>query len=395
MERLRLAVAVVCAVLLAGGPGLRAEPGQRDRGLRLRSEVRSAVVYDDNVFLEEDGESDVAFGLAPSVGAEYVRPRWKVGGDFGVDGRLYTSNSSLSDLFWRAEAYGEIEPVRGLRLRIADHYVPQPLVLGRPEDETANLVQSNTLLAEARYWREIRSQAAIEVGIRAARFTADSFPASIDVDGDGRIDSDSHFESDYWGVSAFAEGQLFVGRSTTVFTRLEARQREYDELTAADYDEISVLLGFRTRVGSRLSVELAGGYGIIDYEEFEQNPRWLGRLALDYDMGRGWRVRLTLLRRLSSDATAIDFGETSARVGVEKRLGARTSIYADAWWAEYDSDGPGRADQRVLAGEVGLRRQLTRRIEATLSYRHWRNEGGLPDDDFTQNRVMLGLVYRY
>jgi hypothetical protein len=391
--RIPATVSISAAALLAVTP---VHGTSRDLGLRVRAELGSSVVYDDNVLLEDDArQSDVAFGIAPSVGADYLRPRWKVGADVGADSRFYLDHSQLNDTFFRAEAYGEIEPLRGLTVRVSDHYVPQPVVLGRPEDETANLAQSNTLLAEARYWHELRSNAALEVGVRGARFTADAFPASLDLDGDGVIETDHRFRSDYWGGAAFAEGQLSVGKGTVAFVRGEYRARRFDELSAADFDEISGLIGVRTRLGGRLSIEAAGGYGRVDFAALPERSRWLGRLSLAYDLPRGLTLRASLMRRLTGDATATDFGETSARLGIEKQLGTRTSVYAGAWWALYDSDAPGVGSNRVLAAELALRRRLTQRIEAILAYRRWRNHGSFDGDDFTQNRVTLGLVYRY
>ena len=48
----------------------------------------------------------------------------------------------------------------------------------------------------------------------------------------------------------------------------------------------------------------------------------------------------------------------------------------------------------MTAVEASLTRQLTRRLEAVLAYRHWRNGGSNQTQDFNQNRVTLGLTYR-
>jgi hypothetical protein len=65
------------------------------------------------------------------------------------------------------------------------------------------------------------------------------------------------------------------------------------------------------------------------------------------------------------------------------------------WWNSFNSGVPGQRENSSVAIEFALHRQLTRRIEAVLAYRHWKNGGHQSSDDFKQNRVTLAFSYRY
>ncbi len=392
LRRLAPGLALLTLVALVSEPSAAEE---RIRGLRIRPAVRTEVVFDDNPRHERrGGDADVGFGLAPSLAAEYGRGRWNAGAEVGADVRLYTRDSDLDETFWNARGHLEFEPLRGLVVRVSERYAPQPVDLGRPSDETTNLRQSNTLVAEARYWRELKRESAIEVGIRSSRFDTQGFAASVDTNGDGVVESVDDLRTSYWDVSAFVEAQRKLGRRFRIFARGQWLERRYDEIPVTDFTELSGMVGLRADLG-RLDLELAFGYGVLDFEGLPSNDRFLVRLQADWELGRDWRVTASVLNRLTGDVTGTDFGETGVRVGVEKRLGARTSLYAGTWWSQYDSQAPGARRNTILAAEVRLRRQLTRRIEAVLAYRRWLNEGDFDDDDFTQNRVTLGFVYRY
>ncbi len=56
---------------------------------------------------------------------------------------------------------------------------------------------------------------------------------------------------------------------------------------------------------------------------------------------------------------------------------------------------PGAGGPTIFgAVELRVRRQLTRHSPLSISYRHWRNDGGFDGDDFSQNRVAVAFTYR-
>ena len=87
--------------------------------------------------------------------------------------------------------------------------------------------------------------------------------------------------------------------------------------------------------------------------------------------------------------------ETSGRISVEKRFGERTAASLGFFVSRFSNEAWER-DENLFGGvEIDLSRQLTRRMQSKLSYRHWRNGGDYEFDDFHQNRIALELSYRY
>jgi hypothetical protein len=389
-------ILLVNAVGLALCLAARAELEGSDERFRIRPGLTVTFVGDDNVHQQEsDRESAFGSWIAPEVAVDYRRGSFRAQGEFGADVRLYAGEKDFSDSFFRVIADAEYEFLRGFTLRLSNVYLPHPVSLGRPADETGNLVQSNTLIGEGRFRREFKRSTALEVGVQTSWFTAEGFDAYIDLDGDGESEEIEHFHPDYLDFSAFVEGQYSLGRRALLFVRGGARLRDYEELRDSDYTEFSALLGMRTYWARRLRFELMAGYGSIDFDGLGRDGHLVGRANLDYELQHGWTLRGSLGRTLTTDAAGADFGETLARLGVEKRLGRRTRAYLGLWCNWFDSDAGGQRENFSTAVEFRLTRQLTQRIDAALAYRHWRNGGDHSADDFTQNRVTLAFSYRY
>jgi len=389
---MRRALSVCLLLVLALAPTGPAEAAR----FQIHPELRTSMVYDDNIFLEgQDEQAAFSTWIHPSLAAELDRGRLSAGGELGFETRFYADHSDLNETFWNTRAFIEYRPREDLLLRVSDAYAPRSIALGRPEDETSNLLQSNTFAAEARWRRELAGRTAIELGVVGTRFDSESFPAEVDEDGDGRIDEFRRFRSDYWELSAFLESQYEFAREARLFARAEARRRGYDDLDAGDFDELFGMVGVQTQLTPRLGFEGAVGYGSMDFNELSNESRFLGRLELEWELPRGFTILASGLRRLSGDATGTDFGETSARLSVEKRIGSRTRIEAGVWWSSFDSDDRDSDRNEVVAAELRIQRQLTSRISAALAYRYWENMGRFDFDDFNQNRVTFELVYRY
>lgn len=392
--RTRSFLPCVMALALCVAGDARGE-GSEER-LRIRPELTITFVGDDNVHHEKDDE-EAAFGgwIAPSLEVDYRRGAFRANGELGADVRLYTGGKDLNDHYFVAVAELEYEVLRGLTLGLSNLYIPHPVWLGRPTDDTGNLVQSNTLMAEGRFRREFERSTALELGVRSTWFAAEGFRTSIDLDGDGVPEEDDKFHPDYLDFSAFIEGQYSLGRRALLFARGVARTRDYDELSDADYNEFSGVLGMRTQWARRIWLELSGGYGTVNYDGLPNDGRFVGRAALEYKLQRGWTLKSSVGRTLTSDTAGVEFSETYARVGLEKRFGSRTRAYLGLWWNRFNSDATGSRQNSSTAVELSVRHQLTRRIEAVAAYRHWRNGGDESADDFRQNRVTLAFSYRY
>jgi hypothetical protein len=357
--------------------------------------IRVVGVADDNAYLTDDDRQQ-AFGvwIQPGLDVGYRGRRFEVGADLGADIRQVPGESRLSDEFWRARVFAEAGLVEGLTARISDLYVPHPVELGRPEGDTANLVQSHRIDAQLRYWRELPRAREIEVGLRGSRFISESFPADV-LDDDGMLVVDEHFHPDYWEGSAYAELQNPLGRKTALFVRPQLQYRTFDEAPRADHLDSSVLAGIRTRRLQDFEIELAGGWGLLYYDDGGSRDRFLGRGVVRHRLPRGWSWRASAESRFTEDLTAERFAEVALRVGVEKRFGERTLASLDLFATSFESEDKDRDENLFAGAEFALGRQLTRRMQARLRYRHWRNAGDYDFDDFYQNQIALELAYRY
>lgn len=392
---MRLLVSVMALVCLASAAHAQdAEPDDR-KGLRFEPYVRGTTVYDDNVFLERSGEEDdFALWLQPGLDTRWSRSKLSAGADVGLDARFYLEEEDLNEVLWNAQAFVEYRPTDELTLELRDRYVPQALQLGAPEDTVVNQEQSNWVEGELLWERELRPRTDLEVGLRGTRFDTRAFDAVVDVDGDG-IPEQSEVDVDYWEARGWVEGRQEVGRDREVFARFDVARRTYPDLETADFVEYFGTVGARAQLTPRIRLDVGVGWGVLDFDEQDNESRFVGELGLTYELPRDWTLRVSAGRSLSSDVVGTDFAETNLRLEVRKKLGRRTTVIASGFWSQFDNNAVEQEENEVVAAELRLQREITQRIRAELSYRYWRNRGDFSNDDFTQNRVMLGLVYRY
>ena len=391
---MRLGMSTMALVCLA--TAVHAQDDADDRqGLHFTPHVRGTLIYDSNVFLERrGGEDDFALQVEPGVEGRWSRSKLRAGADVGLDGRFYLEEEDLSEVFWDARAFLEYEPTEDLRLRISDRYVPQALQLGAPEDTVVNQEQANWVEGEAVYERELRPRTEMELGLRGTRFDTRSFTAVVDADGDGMLE-EADVDVDYWEARGWVEARHELSRDREVFGRFTTARRTYPDLETADFVEYFGTVGARAELTPRIRLDVGVGWGVIDFDEQDDESRFVGELGLTWELPRQWTLRLSGGRSLSSDVVGTDFAETSVRFDVRKELGRRTTVIASVFWSQFDNNAIEQQENEVIAGELRLRRELTARIDAELTYRRWKNTGDFENDDFTQDRVTLGLVYRY
>jgi hypothetical protein len=373
--------------------------------------VQLRTVADDNVFFsKDDRESDVGFWVLPRMELGYRTSVWEVGADVGVDFRRYVQHSELNELFPRVSAFGEAGVLPGLTVRISDHYVPQPEILGLPEDDSSNLLQTNRTEAEIRYWRPFGERREFTIGVLGQRFITDSFgetefdPANYTNSNllPPSISSATFTPADapptngnYWEAGTYFEFENALWRRSSVYLQGRFRYRDFDEFQSSDHTEYSALLGFRMYWLKNLELDVAGGYGLLDFRTGRNVPRMLGRADIRYAAGGGWHFRLGAHSRFSADVAGNDFVDYTGRLEIEKYFGTRTVISATGFVSYLENDS--RTPKADLFGGVELRarRQLSRRVDLELSYRFWDNAGNFTENDFLQNRGMLTLRYRY
>lgn len=387
-------VTTIAGVLLALAASLARAEDDRQR-YEVHPSLRIVGIADDNVFLEdEDRDEAVGVWIQPGLEASYHTRTHELGVDLMADVRRTLGESSLDVELWRAKVFGEFGMAPGFTLRLSHTLAPQPIQLGLPENDTDNLAQTHRAEAELRYWRELPHARELEVGVRGTRFLGESFRADV-LDSDGMLVVDDDFRPDFWEGAAYAEIQNPLGRLTSVYLRSQFRSRWFDDAPRSDHMDVSLLAGVRTRRFRNLEIEMAGGWGYLIYDEEGDRQRFLARSSIRHRLPRGWSWQLAAASRFSEDLTAEQFTETSVKLGVEKRFGERTAATLSLFAASFESENKDRDENLWAGGEIAVRRQLTRKMQARVRYRHWRNAGDYDFDDFYQNQIALELSYRY
>jgi len=384
-----LVLAVSCAAAPARGEG-------RAGRLSFEPSLRLAVVADDNPALRASARSgDLGVWLEPRVELRYDRESARAGADLAAQLRAYHSHSELDDILLDLRGFGEIGPVRGLSLRVEDALLPQPVRLGRPSDEFANLRQANRLRAELRYRRELAGGRSLELGAAASRLSTRSFRAPLEPAVAGAAPRSGLIRGDALDSTGFGELRLPLGRRSHVFVRAEVLRRHYRDLPDASFLDVGGVTGLRERLGRRLELSVAAGYGSVHFDGLPTDAQLIGSARLRYELPRGTTLVLEALRRSTTDSLGGDFGETALRAELTKRLAVHTSARLGFLLRDLRGAAARETSERVLAVRFGLRRQLRRHLRAELTYRYWHDAGAAgARGSLEQNRVILELTYR-
>ena len=382
-----LAVAVLLGAVDAGAEG---ETGR----FWLSPSLRVTTVFDDNLFLEDgNGSSSVGAWFNPRVEAGYEIPGLELGADVGVDLRRYADYySALAVELYRVSGHARLDLAPGLTLRVADAYVPQPAILGRPEDEGSNLLQTNRVEADLRYWHELPGSREIEVGVKGTHFLTEDFPEPVP-QGAGFV-IDPGFEADFLDGTGYLELRSAVGERSSAFLRGQAGYRSFSDQGDADHSNYSLLIGLRSSRWRNAEVELSGGWGRLGFEGVDDADRVIARASLRYRLPAGFQLSLGGGHLISADLAGEAVAETTGRIGLERYFGTATAASLRFFVTRFDADSWSGGANLFGAVELRARRQLTRHSQISISYRHWRNDGGFDADDFSQNRIAVAFTYR-
>ncbi len=365
------------------------------RRFHFRPSLQTRAVLSDNIGVVDSGrDGDVGVWLAPRAELGYRDEAYEVGVDASVDVRRYTERSGFDEVFYRVHSFGEVGVVPGLTLRLSNAYTPQPVRLGVPDDEPANLVQTNRARLEMRYWRELAGGREVSVGLVGGRFDTKRFATLVSGPA-GTPVLDPGFKADFWESGGFVELQNPIGRSHGFYTRGLVRHRAFDDRAGADHLEASALLGFRSQLEPGLALDIAGGWGWLDLEDGGSDSRSLARASLSLRRPDGWHFDLGVHNEFTLDVAGNDFVDTTGRLQIEKYFGRRTAVSATGFLSYLTSDSTAPSSNLFGGAELEVRRQFSRRLQLGLAVRHWRNAGAFGGDDLRQNRGMITLTYRH
>ena len=165
---------------------------------------------------------------------------------------------------------------------------------------------------------------------------------------------------------------------------------------SSDNLDYTLLLGVRSLRFRNTEIDLAGGYGRIQFSSLADQPRILGRVSLRHRLESGWSWRIGVNHLSSADLLGNEALETTGSLGVEKRFeDGRTAAGVTLFITRFDTESWDDGANLFGGAELLVRRQLSRRTQVRVSYRHWRNRGGYELDDMLQNRLLVELALHY
>ena len=389
-----IAFGALAAGLFLALPAAAADEGA-DRRFTWRPSVQvRALVTDDVRLSNRNDESDFGAWVTPRLEANYRTENYHLGFDGSLDVRRYTDTDDADETFYRVHSVAEAGLLPGLSIKVSDAYTPQPVMLGLPDDEPANLVQTNRADVELRYWYELPGRREISVAALGSRFDADRFATLVEGPGGGVV-LDPGFRADFWETAGVLEFQNPFGDRHAGYLRGLVRQRSFDDSAGADHLEASGLIGFRSHFEQGIQFDIAGGYGLLDLDDGGSEARILARASLAVHREGGWRYHAGFHNEFTVDVAGNDFVDTTGRLGVEKYFGKRTAVSLVGFLSQLESDSTQPSGNLFGGAEVKVRRALSRRFQASLAYRYWENAGSFGLDDMSQSRVMMTLTYRH
>jgi hypothetical protein len=390
-----LAFVVTGLALFALAAPVRAGEGEATR-FTWHPSLGLASVYDDNPrYLPGSANPDAGYGtwVQPGVELTYSTPAVELGADLGADVRVDWSDSSLSDEFYRVRGFAELDLLPGLSMRLSEAWVPEARQLGRPPDDTMNLVQTQRADVGVRYWRELAGRSEIEVGARGSYFTSEGFLAVIPIGGGANV-IDPDFEADFWQASGYLEWQNPLTSRESGFVLGQAGRRDYRDGRRPAHTNALVQLGVRSLRFHGARLELAGGYGLLAFDAGRNQHAFVGHAKLEKSWASGWSGFASVANEFAANLAGNEVIQAVGRVGLEKHFGERTGASLTGVAGRFEDEAYGRQPSVYAGGELEIWRDLTRWTRVEVAYRHWWNDADETTNAFHQNRLMLRFVVR-
>jgi len=390
--RFRDAIAASIALLLWCGSA----SGDEDDPKRFswHPSLTLTTVADDDPNLDRGKGGAVGLWFAPNLELGYRADAYELSADIGADVRRYFGENGLSEEFGRVRASGEVGLYPGLTVRLEDAFVPVPERIAAPADETSNLIQANQLDLEMRYWRELAKKREILFALRGTYFTGEDFAAILLTDGGGLF-GQKHFDPEHVEAELVAEFQSPLAERSAWYIRGTGHYRSFEETIVPDHADLAAMLGVRSRWFHNVELDVAAGWGVIQFESRDDVQRFVGEGSLRFRQSNGWTWTASAANRFVADVSGNNFVETTGRLGIEKFFGDDTRLSGAVFISRLENDA-WETDSNLFGGvEIRGSHRLDRHTEISLTYRFWQNAGDYSADDFDQHRLALELVYRH
>ena len=391
----------VAAMLIPSGAMSAPQGGRINMGkLTILPGLEGNVEYDDNIFMGsgngpgEEKRSDFMFQEIPSVHFVYQMPeRGSI--DLGLEGTFsqygqYNSNN------WNAgqvSFLGDYDAPGGLILGISEVYL-------NTEDPYGSQDQFNVGTKTQRWTNTL--------DLKAGYNLSSNFRAMILYDGYKQhfkedIDKSQNYNEDIVGVG----GAMRVMPKTWAFARYYYANRNFNDSindnTNADVKGSRGEFGLNWDSGSKFSGELNLGVQQLNFDndldaaglKYEDKTLFVARTNVNFQLDEATMITGTLTRspRPASADTSVYFKETLVGIFANHTFMTKYTAFTDFNYSKdnYTTD----RDDDNYAFKLGMEYDLRKWLALRATYDYYKKDSNYADEEYTDNRVLLGITGVY
>ncbi len=380
---MRLLIATLATALLWGTTALSPAGAQAGR-VQVNGSFELRETYDNNAYLERRGKvGDFFTTMAPLVTLSYRGNRTDFDSESGASFFVYGKNEDLNGQFFHERAVMEYRLTPHLSLKAEDLFTYANEMVGRPEDISTNLVQSNSWWVGPVLRSDIgsRSHARMELLYGQTHFL-----------GENSEDAD---------LPNFGESRanVYLDREMTerilVYTSQEFTSREYNADSTASFNGLLSQIGMRLRLGRRFSVNLSGGYNWIKFDDFGNQNGSVIETSITYTPNHRTSATVGYDQIFTSDVFGNIFRQNRAHLGLERQLSPRSLLRLSSFYTLFDDGGSASPDNNYFGGDLSVEHKLRPRTSIITGVGYRQNAGTLETDDFEGLRATIGIRYDF
>lgn len=371
--------------------------GIRAGSFMLYPELELGVTYDDNVFgTQNNTDSDIYYGVSPSVSIESDFGRHELNFNGYTDSRFYSSDTSEDRFDWGVAADGIVDVSQFTQIQANVGY----------DELTEDRTSTNRVAGGIEPTEYDVFNAGITLNQRFNRLTASVGAEYTDTDykddaaiGGGVIDQDFR---DHDKLVIPARLSYDVSPDTSIFVAGSYNTREYDQqppAVAVNRDSN----GYDVGIGAAFDfTNLIRGEAFVGYLEQEYDQVGFQKVdGIDFGLNGEWyaseltTVTAGINRTVEESSSAGSSGhlDTNYQVGIAHELQRNIILTADASYLDVEFEGITRDDETISAG-VGVQYLVNRNAELELGYDYTSRDSSAIGQDYDKSVVGLALVLK-
>lgn len=371
--------------------------GIRAGSFMIFPELELGVTFDDNVFgTQTNTDSDIYYGVSPSVSIESDFGRHELNFNGYTDSRFYSSDTSEDRFDWGVAADGIIEVSQFTQIQANAGY----------DELTEDRTSTNRVAGGIEPTEYDVFNAGITLNQRFNRLTASAGARYTENDyqddaaiGGGTIDQDFR---DHDKLEIPVRLSYDVSPDTSIFVAGSYNTRSYDQQPPAvavnrDSDGYDVGIGAAFDFTNLIRGEAFVGYLSQEYDQvgFQSVD------GIDFGLSGEWyaseltTVTAGINRTVEESSSAGSSGhlDTTFNVGIAHELQRNIILSADASFLDVDFEGITRQDETISAG-VGVQYLVNRNAELALGYDYTSRDSNAIGQDYDKNVVGLSLTLK-